>query len=379
MNIAYISSFDPKNIKSWSGIGYYLAQILEKSGHNISYIAPLYDNGGFLAKVRQQFYKSVLGKKHLRNFDPTIVRGYAQQIQDALKTVKADVLFSVWNLPIAELETEIPISFTADAVFSLMKDFYPDWSNITEKSKINGNSVDVNALARSAAAIYCSQWAADEAIIHHKTDKRKVHVVPYGANIDSSFIPKTEEAIRNKIGNKCSLLFLGVDWIRKGGDIAYNTMKELNAMGVNASLIVCGCVPPVQVQSDKNVDVIPFLNKSIPNDLTRLIELLRTSSFLLLPTRAEAYGIVFCEASAFGLPSISTSVGGVPTAVKHGINGHLLPFSATGKEYAETIAELWNSPDTYYKLSQTSRIRYEDELNWDAAGKRILSILESIV
>lgn len=379
MKIAYISSFNAKDIRSWSGTGYYLSQALEKSGHSISYIAPLYEKNQLLNKIRQQLYKTVLGKKHLRHFDPSIITGYAEQIRKELINTKADVLFSVWNLPIAELETDIPISFTADAVFSLMKDFYPDWSNISEQSKINGNLVDSHALARSSAVIYCSQWAADEAIQYHNTDKQKVHVVPYGANIDPSYIPKAEDVIRTKAGKRCSLLFLGVDWIRKGGDIAFTAMKELGLKGIDTTLTVCGCVPPPSVSDDKRVTVIPFLNKSKKDDLVHLIELLRTSSFLLLPTRAEAYGIVFCEAAAFGLPSISTSVGGVPTAVKHDVNGHLLPLHATGKEYADVIAELWDRPEVYSELSYTSRKRYDEELNWDTAGMKIISILENIV
>lgn len=44
MRIAYISTFNPKDIKnSWSGTGYYLAQALEKSTHSISYLAPLFE------------------------------------------------------------------------------------------------------------------------------------------------------------------------------------------------------------------------------------------------------------------------------------------------------------------------------------------------
>ena len=380
MRIAYISTFNPKDIKnSWSGTGYYLAQALEKSTHSVTYIAPLYEQYELLAKMRQQIYRSVFHKKHLRGFDRSIIKGYASQIQKSLRIVKADVLFSVWSTPIALLDTDIPIAFTADAVFQLMSDFYPDWSNISTSTKRNGLSADIEALQRSKAAIYPSDWASEGAIERCNADKNKVHVIPYGANIANEFIPDSTSVVRSTTGENCSLLFLGVDWIRKGGNIAYETMKELCSIGISTTLTICGCVPPNEVRTDSRVTVIPFLNKNNPNDLSHLTELLRSSSFLLLPTRAEAYGIVFCEASAFGLPSITTSVGGVTTAVHDNVNGKLLPLTADYKEYAQCIAELWNDKKAYTELSYSSRKRYEDELNWDIAGKRIVNILEGLV
>ena len=54
-------------------------------------------------------------------------------------------------------------------------------------------------------------------------DPEKVKVVPFGANIDCNhsyeYIKKLVE-FRFRNFDKCSLLFCGVDWYRKGGDIA---------------------------------------------------------------------------------------------------------------------------------------------------------------
>jgi glycosyltransferase involved in cell wall biosynthesis len=47
----------------------------------------------------------------------------------------------------------------------------------------------------------------------------------------------------------------------------------------------------------------------------RLEDLLRHAHVLLVPSRAESCGTVFAEAAAFGVPSLTTAVGGIPTAV----------------------------------------------------------------
>ena len=87
---------------------------------------------------------------------------------------------------------------------------------------------------------------------------------------------------------------------------------------------------------------------------------------LLLPTRTECYGIVFCEANAYGLPVFATRVGGIPTIVEDGQNGYLLSTEASGKDFADTIAKTISAPDRYSELNYGARERYEKVLNWDA-------------
>lgn len=379
MHIAYVSSFDPHSVHSWSGTGYFLANALHSSHHKVSFIGPLSESGRIISIARQQIYSLLFNKKHLRGFDRSILKGYARQVSQQLHQIKPDVIFSVWSLPIVELETDIPKSFTADALFSLMKDFYTDWTNISETSRLNGINSDIKSLNNAQAAIYSSEWVANEAVTEYGIDQSKVHVVPFGANIHKKYIPQADKVIRTSTQNVCSLLFLGVDWLRKGGDIAYRTLKQLHLMGVDAELTVCGCSPPAMVADDEKVHVFPFLDKNKSSDLNILCTLLMKSSFLFLPTRAEAFGIVFCEASAFGLPSISTYVGGVSTAVKNDVNGYLLPFEAQHEDYAKLIFDIWHDTPRYTALSESSRRRYETELNWDIAAERILGILENII
>lgn len=68
-----------------------------------------------------------------------------------------------------------------------------------------------------------------------------------------------------------------------------------------------------------------------------LYDILYRSHFLILPTEFEAFGIVFCEASAYGMPSIAANVGGVSQPIREGKNGFLLSPNATAEEYAEKI------------------------------------------
>ena len=150
------------------------------------------------------------------------------------------------------------------------------------------------------------------------------------------------------ISDKCIILFVGKDWIRKGGHIAYETLLALEKMKINVELIICGCKPPKQY-THKNMTVVPWAS------VEQLRNFYEKSHFFLLPTRAECSGIVFTEASAYALPILATNTGGVPEVVIEGKNGFILPLEAKGEEYAKIISRLWRYKKTYRKMQRKTR------------------------
>jgi glycosyltransferase involved in cell wall biosynthesis len=157
--------------------------------------------------------------------------------------------------------------------------------------------------------------------------------------------------------------------------VALEAMRWLRARGINATLTVVGCLP--QGISDKNLRVIPFLDKSIPEQRRRLHELYSDSHFMLFPTRRDAYAIVCCEASAFGLPSIVPDLGGLP--VRHGENGLRVRTGASAPEYADAIQLLWNDRVGYRTLAKLARCVYDDHLNWNAWGRSMAEVFKDLL
>ena len=126
--------------------------------------------------------------------------------------------------------------------------------------------------------------------------------------------------------------------------------KILKKDGFPCTLTIIGSVPEDEPEEDKDLTIIPFLDKAKQEHLERLCSILAKSHFLVLPTVFDAFGIVFCEASAYALPSITADVGGVGQAVKEGKNGYLLPADATANDYAEKIKTVFNDKESYFKL-----------------------------
>jgi glycosyltransferase involved in cell wall biosynthesis len=138
-------------------------------------------------------------------------------------------------------------------------------------------------------------------------------------------------------------------------------------------LIVAGCqVPGVKPPF---VNEVGFINNRTPQGHRQLSDLLRTSHFLILPTRAECAGIVFSEASAFGLPIITSDTGGVPTYVRQGVNGIRLPLAAAAEAYADQIWRLFHDRSAYGSMALAGWEEYRQRLNWETSVSSLLSLL----
>jgi len=114
-----------------------------------------------------------------------------------------------------------------------------------------------------------------------------------------------------------------------------------------------------------------LLRKSVPHELETLLRLYRDAHFFLLPTRWEPFGHVFTEAAAFGVPSIATQVGGVPTAVRDGVSGKLLPVEAEADDYAALIFDLLDDAARYRELAASSFAEYESRFAWPVVAAEL--------
>ena len=372
---------DPRRVGSWSGIPYHFAKSLAAAGCEIVPIYDLREPPLLPRKVRQAFWKYARGKRYLRDVEPAVLCSYAREIERRLKAVQVDVLFSPSSRLLSEVETEVPTVFWTGATFASMLGFYDDFTNLAPPSLAAGHAAEAAALGRCTLAIYASDWGARSAVEDYATDPAKVKVVSYGANLEGGLSPaEADEVIRERDAATCRLLCVGVDWQRKGVEIAIDTTLALNARGIPARLTVVGCQPPRgRAPLPACVDAVGFLRKSAPEERRRLEDLYRRSHFFLVPTRAEAFGVVFCEANAFALPCLATNVGGVPTAVRDGVNGQLFGLAAAGAEYADWIAACWADPARYRALAAGAFEEYRQRLCWPRAAEAVVPLLTAAV
>ena len=365
---------------NWSGTTFYMARAIERHCGELIHFPPI--SGGWpmlRAKLLNKFSSALLHKRYNYLHTFALARRYARHFEKQLQGTEFDVLFGcAAATELSLLTTTVPIVGSSDATAALNREYYTSVTKLLGVSDRMTDEIERLYTHKTQGLLYSSQWAADSAEKHYSVPRSRLFVAPYGANLDDDVLPDRTTALREKKKDVCRLLFLGVDWERKGGVIAVETLKNLLANGIPAELTVCGCIPPENFRHPK-MRIIPFLNKNTPEGMQGIVELLLESHFLLLPTRAEAFGIVFCEASAFGLPSITTDTGGVSGVVTSGRNGYLLPPSAQGEEYASVITDCFSDSSRYEQLCRTSREEYESRLNWNAWGRAAADMLRQVL
>ncbi len=376
LQIAYLTTNDPNDRRSWSGTQYYMARALEKHCGVVSFLGPIRSKTAIFDKIIAKGLWACIRKRYLYNHTISLSKYIARTVQQRLVGKHFDVIFApAGSTAIAHLQTVLPIVYVSDTTFRLVLNYHPEFLNPLSSSILQADYIEKAAINKSTLALFSSTWAARSAIQDYEAPRHKVRVMPFGANLETW--PAPEDSSRDCAG-PCRLLFIGREWENKGGPIAFDAMLELERLGVNVELIIVGCKPH-RKYAHKNVKVFRYLDKEKNEDRQTLDTLYRSATFFLLPTRMECFGIVFCEANAFGLPVIATDTGGISEIVRSGDNGCLLPLSAHGVDYAQVILEALSQKGKYSDLRRRSRESFEERLNWDAWGQGVCNLLSGIV
>ena len=377
MKITYISSFDATDISSYSGTGYFIPHKLKESGDTVKYIGKLKEYTPIYQKVKRKLYE-LSGKNYLIERNPALLSRWGVQIEKQLD-ISTEVLVGYSSQPFAGLNARKPSVFWADAVFGSMIDYYPVYSNLCAESLRDGNAAEKAALDNVDIAVFSSKWAADAAVRLHGADPKKVRVVTYGANIDVDYnLTDIEEKAKAKEMSFCNLLFLGVEWERKGGDKAVEITRLLNENGLKAQLSIIGVDPGAEVSALDYVKTYGFVSKSNAEGKKLLNDVIANSHFLLLPTRADCTPIVYSEFNAHGIPVITTTEGGIPSIVTDGINGYMFDKDDTAETFSQCIIDLMRNKSKYVALSKSAFNEYKTRLNWDSAISRFRAVLKEV-
>ena len=360
MNIAFLTTLNPYDINNWSGTTYHLLQTLSRK-HHVKVI------GQNTLSQTAYYIKDNFSKRPLLDkYTPLFGELYAEQMSGS------DLIF-FGDLYLASfLEVNIPMVHLSDVTYHSFKD-YSEMKRSKEQIK-RTEALEKKVLQKYTTIIYSSEWTKQNTIDYYDIEPNKIHVVEFGANI-----PAPSDYKISIQTDTCNLVFIGKNWKKKGGDKVFMAYRKLKSKGLQCTLTIIGSTPQEPYDEIEDVTVIPFLDKSKPEHLKRLCNILKEAHFLVLPTEFDAFGIVFCEASAYGVPSIAANVGGVSQPVKEGKNGFLLPPNATAEDYADKRKSVFSDKDGYIKLRKSSRREYETRLNWEVWGEKVNKILEETV
>jgi glycosyltransferase involved in cell wall biosynthesis len=226
-----------------------------------------------------------------------------------------------------------------------------------------------------ALTITFSDYCKSELIRRHGIGQSRIFVQPMPSALPVAVVPTRGELKPKRLEPPLRLLLVGRDYKRKGIPTAIQVVKLLNQSGVPAELTICG----LKGDTEGPVRFAGPFRKSVPEELQKYANVYREAHLLIHPALFEPAGIVPAEAAAFGVPTVTNDVGGLATQVANGVSGIVLPGHSPVEAYVDAILRLVRNPGEYTRLSIGARNRYEQEQNWDAAGKRVMQVLEEVV
>ena len=376
MKIAHPTPWEPT---SWGGgISYFMAQEFQNQSTEMKFIGPLKERYKRFFGLKWRYYKYIQHQNYQTDRTPCTVKDMASQIKQELATLRSDIVLSPFSWLLSYLDCQQPRVIWADATFSGLVNFY--LHNLCQESLRNSHAMEQAALDRCSLAIFTSDWAAKSAIEDYKTDPAKVKVIPYGANLRSynSDLAMVKAMIKSRPSNHCHLLFLGVDWVRKGGNIALEVARQLNERGLKTTLTIVGC-HPFDGNPPNFVRSLGFIAKWSEAGNQQINRLIAESHFLILPSIADCTPMVFGEANAFGVPCLSTDVGGIPTIIQNDVNGKSFAISAKSSAYSTYIEDLFANYSDYQELALSSFHQYESRLNWQTAVKSVKDLMLTLL
>jgi glycosyltransferase involved in cell wall biosynthesis len=182
--------------------------------------------------------------------------------------------------------------------------------------------------------------------------------------------PLPQRRTKDVTDRKLRLLFVGNDFERKGG----HDLLEVFAAQLHVS-----CELDVVSNGVAQLEPRPGLrlHRGLSSNSTELLQLYADADLLVMPTYEDAFGLVFIEAMAAGLPCIGTRVLAVPELVQHEVTG-LTVEAGERSQLRAAIERLRDDAELRSNLSRAALEFVRQECDEVTNGYRLAAVFRSV-
>jgi FkbM family methyltransferase len=228
---------------------------------------------------------------------------------------------------------------------------------------------------RAAAIVATSRWASDSLGRVYPDCAHKVTVLPYPVRLDQAERPWLDERRRRAADAPVRFLFIGGDFVRKGGpDLLQAWQDGAFAPAHRLTLVTDWTDWPLD---DRRLPAGVEVVRGVRPYTSAWRNLWREADVFVMPTRAEAFGMVYQEAAAAGLPAIGARINAVPEIVNDGVTGLLIPPGDT-RALVEAMRALAASPDRRHAIGRAARDRMEASGTIDRYSAALSSLVHGV-
>ena len=273
------------------------------------------------------------------------------------------ILWATWAAKfVPDLVETCPAFFVMDMSPTQMTEMGEHYGYTSERAEFLGGwkRRATERIYRAAAQFFpWNAWVGQSLISDWDVPAEKI--TPVSPGVDTrTFAPSATQRER------VSLLFVGGDFTRKGGDLLLRWARE-------TTLPVEIHVATRDAVSDAPSNVT--FHRGIAPLSPELVALYQSSDVFVLPTRADCYSLVALEAMACGLPVVISPLGGIPELVEDGVNGCLVAPDDYGTLKAR-LGALVSDPELRARMGAEGRRRAVSRFDARCGVTQILEALK---
>lgn len=219
----------------------------------------------------------------------------------------------------------------------------------------------------------------------------KIRVVPMGVDysIYNSFTEESSLSFKKKFFNAGEsdhkmVLFCGYKNYEKGAISLLKAIPFILEEERNVYFVFIGPsskafdIELSKVRNKTNASILNFT----PDNLTGYFDKKKISAFIeanvvAMPSRSDAYGIVYLEAWASETPVIGANIGATPEVIDDEKDGLLVEFD-NPLDIAEKIIKLLQNQKLNRKLAENGRKKVKSALTWRKIAEKTFNIYQKL-
>ena len=242
-----------------------------------------------------------------------VMAAAAKSIQQQADVQAVDAIVTVGDLGTFDRPTYIVMDLSYDLLEREIEQgneqAAAQFNRLSEQVRRENRQRQYSIFDEAAGLLTMSQWCATSLVEDTGLPESKVHVVHPGANAAPTSVRDVESRVP-------SALFVGRDFHRKGGELTLRAVERMRADGVELGLTIMG---PDDWPLDEPCPT--WVDFRGPQPLEAVGAAMADHTVFVLPTRFEAFGIVFAEALLAGTPAVGPARFAVPEIVRDGVDG----------------------------------------------------------
>lgn len=201
----------------------------------------------------------------------------------------------------------------------------------------------------------------------------KLMHITLGANIEKIDVvpPGLPDRKIERISSKktINILFAGVWFERKGGKVLLQAYNRIQKKYKNIQLTILGQLPKGIAFRNKRIKQYDYVSYD------RLIHefYAKADIFVLVPPKAEGFGMVVVEAASFGIPAIVSSVYALSEIVKDGQTGFVIRPGSV-EELVVALEKLITNKKLREKMGKAAKERFMRKFWIEKTNRKLLKV-----